>query len=316
MSPVAHAVAAWRLPLCWLARFGLSAPLVAIVAGVAIPALAEAGRAALLPCVAGLLALTVLLATPGTIRLAELLPAAGLAVSNLLLAPLIAHGLVRGFDLGGASGWIVLVAACPAAGSAAFIAGLLGLPMRPIMLAQLMCFAGLPLTAPLIAQTLLHGHDISAQALFVRIALLVLLPSLLAFVLRQGLGQARVAACAQPLRGAGVLALCGIGLAVAAKLPDLLTAPAMLVGVVAGLAGISLLGALLGALAGVGLGLPMMLALSLGGAVRNVSLLWGAMAGTGAAEGEVVLQVATLWTLLLPALLGVLQWARGTHHGG
>ncbi len=46
---------------------------------------------------------------------------------------------------------------------------------------------------------------------------------------------------------------------------------------------------------------------ALGGAVRDASLLWSATISLAPPEGEPVKMPGTLWALLLPALLGLLN---------
>lgn len=51
-------------------------------------------------------------------------------------------------------------------------------------------------------------------------------------------------------------------------------------------------------------------AFALGGAVRNVSLLWSATMGLGTPEGEAVMMLGTFWTFILPAMLALVRWRR------
>jgi hypothetical protein len=77
--------------------------------------------------------------------------------------------------------------------------------------------------------------------------------------------------------------------------------------VLLGLTLASLLGSLLGLLVAWAIARKLLAAFALGGAVRNVSLLWSATLGLAPPEGELVMMLGTLWTLLLPALLGLLN---------
>lgn len=293
--------------LARLGDFGLFAPPVLFLVGLALPALALAGETVLVPSVIILLAMSVGLAEPGRIEAREWPPVLLLGLCNLLLTPVLVHGLAQALGVAEAGGWLVLVAACPAAGGAALVASLLRLPVRPLLLTQLLCFFALPLTAPLIAGLVLDGAVVSAAALFPRVLLMVALPALLGYALRRALGERRRQLFARPMRGLGVLALCGIALSIAAGLPRLALGPALWGEALLGLALASLLGAALGVLAAGLMARGMAPGFALGGAVRNVSLLWSATLGLAPPEGQLVMMLGTLWTLLLPALLGLLN---------
>jgi hypothetical protein len=291
--------------LARIGDFGLFAPPLIFLLGLALPPLALLGQAVLVPCVILLLAMSVGLAEPGRIAAREWPPVLLLAGCNLVLTPILVHGVALGCGLDEAGGWLVLVAACPAAGGAALVASLLRLPVRPLLLTQLLCFFALPLTAPLIAGLVLEGAVVSAQALFWRVMLMVGLPALLGYALRRGLGERRRVVLARPMRGLGVLALGGIALSIAAGLPRL-ELPAPVWGeALLGLLLASLMGAALGLLAAGVIARNWLAGFALGGAVRNVSLLWSATLGLAPPEGELIMMLGTLWTLLLPALLGL-----------
>jgi len=297
--------------LARLGDAGLLAPLLALLVGFGLPGLAALAHAALLPAIALILAISVVLAEPGRLRLGEWGPVLLLGLANLLLTPLLALLAARQLGLGEAGLWLVLVAGCPAAGSAALIAGLLGLPARPMLLAQLLCFCALPLSAPGIAWWLLDGVAIDPAALFRRVLLGVGLAMLAGLGLRLALGPARRQRQARPLRGLGVLALCAIGLGLAHGLTQSLAASPPILPLLGGLLLVSLIGGALGALVGAPFGLARCFAL--GGAVRNVSLLWGVAAPLAPPGGDLLLQLGVLWTLLLPAgcALGARLAARG-----
>jgi len=291
--------------LARIGDFGLFAPPVLFLAGILLPPLALMGQAVLVPCVIVLLAMSVGLAEPGRIEAREWPPVLLLAATNLILTPVVIHGLAVAMGMGAAGGWLVLVAACPAAGGAALVASLLRLPVRPLLLTQLVCFFALPLTAPLIAALVLDGTVIGAQSLFLRVMLMVGLPALLGYALRRGMGEARRIRLVRPMRGLGVLALCGISLSVAAGLPRIGLPLAALAEAMQGLLLASSVGAGLGLLAAAVAARGMLAGFALGGAVRNVSLLWSATLGLAPPEGELVMMLGSLWTLLLPALLGL-----------
>ena len=293
------------LALGRIGDFGLFAPPQIFLLGLAVPPLAQGGQMVLVPCVILLLAMSVGLAEPGRIEPREWPPVLLLAACNLLATHVLLHAIALFFGLDEAGGWLVLVAACPAAGGAALIASLLRLPVRPLLLTQLLCFFALPLTAPLIAGRVLEGAVVSASALFGRVVLMVGLPAVLGYGLRRFLGERRRVILARPMRGLGVLALGGISLSIAAGLPGLDLPAAVWREAAFGLALASLLGAALGLLVAGVIARGLLTGFALGGAVRNVSLLWSATLGLAPPEGELVMMLGTLWTLLLPALLGL-----------
>lgn len=294
--------------LARLGDAGLPAPLVAVLVGLLAPPLAALGHLLLVPCVVVLLAMSVLLAEPGRLQWREMGPVGLLVLANLVITPLVAHALALALGFDEIGGWLVLVAACPAAGSAAMMAGLLGLPVRPMLLAQLLCFFALPVSAPLVAGLVLDGAVIDPWDLLLRVLAMVGLPTLLGLGLRWGLGESRRREFLRPARGLGTAALCGIGLAIAAGLPAGIAGFGPWRECLVGLAMVSLLGAGMGAVAGMVGGATIAAAFALGGAVRNVSLLWSATHGLATPAAEMLMQMGTLWTLLLPALLGLRGW--------
>ncbi len=294
--------------LARLGDAGLPAPLVAVGIGLLVPPLAALGNLLLAPCAVLLLAMSVALAEPGRLELREMRPVLALALANLVITPVLAHVMAGLLGLDEIGGWLVLVAACPAAGSAALMAGLLGLPVRPMLLAQLLCFFALPLTAPLIAGLVLDGAVVHPWELLARVTLMVGLPTLLGLWIRHALGEARRLRLLRPIRGTGTAALCGIALAVAHGLPAGIDASGPWMECLIGLAVVSALGGVVGLLAGLSGGPTIAAAFALGGAVRNVSLLWSATIGVATPEAQMIMQMGTLWTLLLPALLGMRGW--------
>ena len=167
-----------------LGDFGLFAPLLAVAVGWLLPSLALLGYALLVPSVILMFAMSVAMVEPGRLHWREAWPAIGLALCNLLLAPLLTHALALAMGLDEVDGWVVLVAACPLAGAATLVSGLLGLAMRPMLLAQLLCFFALPVTAPLVAALMLDELVVDPSILFWRVAMMVALPSLLGLALR------------------------------------------------------------------------------------------------------------------------------------
>jgi hypothetical protein len=275
--------------------------------GLAVTPLALLGQSVLIPCVILLQAMSIGLAEPGRVERREWLPVLLLAACNLIGTPLLVHAVALAFELGDAGGWLVLVAACPAAGGAVLVASLLRLPVRSLLLTQLLCFFALPLTAPFVAGLVLQGTVVSPLALLWRVLLMVVVPALLGYLLCRLLGERRRVVLARPMRGLGVLALGGISLSIAAGVQRVDVAEQVWGHVLLGLTLASLLGSLLGLLVAWAIARKLLAAFALGGAVRNVSLLWSATLGLAPPEGELVMMLGTLWTLLLPALLGLLN---------
>jgi hypothetical protein len=291
-----------------LARFGghgAGAPALALIFGILVPPLAAGAHAVLAPAVVVMLAMTVALAEPGRLRLGEAGPAVVLAAATLVASPVAALGVSGLIGLGTTGPWLVVLAACPTAGGAALIAGLLGLPMRPVLLGQLLSFLLLPLSAPAIALLLPGGLELPPGALFQRIGAMVAGPALLGLALRRALGPARRAAAAPAMRGIGVGGLVVIGLAVGHGLAGVAAQVEAPVRLALQLALVSGLGALAGAAGGLLAGPGLAAGFALGGAVRNVSLLWSVLTGAVPAEGEAVLRLGLAWTLLLPALIAL-----------
>jgi len=288
-----------------MGRLGAYAPALGILLGAALPPLGAVGSLALLPSVALLLVASVTLAEPGRVEAREWPLVLGLAGANLLVAPSLVHLLAEPLGLGAATPWLVLMAGSPVAGGAVLLAGLLGLPLRPILLAQLLCFFALPVTAPLVASLLLGEALLDPGALLARVAVLVGLPALAGLALRRAMGDRRLAAARPRLKSLGALALTGIGLAAVHGLPALLSAPATLSVALPGVLLVSALGAALGLLVGLGAGARAMTSCALGGGVRNVSMIWGATTGLAAAEGSAILQIATVWVVGLPAVIAL-----------
>lgn len=293
-------------------RRGLLAPLAAIGAGLAWPALASGAHALLPGVVACTILLSVLLAEPGRFGRRELAAALAICAANLIVTPLLLATLIPALGWPPVLLWLVLAAASPAAASAPVIAAALGLRVRLAVLAQLGSMLLAPLTLPLVA-TLLDGPVLlEPWPLLRRTLLLVLLPALAGLILRR-VASGPVVARVGELRGLAVLALCALGAAQAHGLPGLLrTAPS-------GEAATLILGALgaaaLGAAVAAGLA-----ALCRGdaagvgfcvGAARNVSSVWAAAAHQLPPSGALALQLALGCTFLGPALFAAARaWPR------
>lgn len=293
--------------LAALGRAGLAAPLVVLAAGVLLPPLAALGHVLLPAFVILLLAMGVCLAEPGRLQRREAAAVLALAACNLLVCPVLVLALLRQTGIDGLGGWLVIVAAAPAAGSAVLMAALLHLPVRPTLLAQLLCFLALPLTTPIVAGLLLEGMVIDPWVLTMRVAVMVGLPTLLGLVLRRLLGEAGRQRRLPALRGVGTLALCGISLAVTHGLASAPAQPAF-VPCLLGLTLVSLVGASLGAVVGGlgGAGVPA--AFALAGGLRNVSLMWSATQGLASADAMLLMQLGVVWTVAWPAVIGAQSW--------
>jgi hypothetical protein len=111
------------------------------------------------------------------------------------------------------------------------------------------------------------------------------------------------------MRGLGVLALGGIALSLVAGLPRLEVPAAVWREALMGLMLASIMGAALRFPGAASIARCLLRGFALGGAVRNVSLLWSATLGLAPPEGDLVMMLGTLWTLLLPALLGLRLWS-------
>jgi BASS family bile acid:Na+ symporter len=279
----------------WL---GLPLSLVGVLLGLSLPPLADLARDGAAVAVGIMLTVTFFLAEPGRLSLRVALPPLALAGATLLLSPVLVLAVMQAVEAPEALGWLVLVAAAPVGGSAALAAGLLGLPLRSLALAQL----ALPLTAPLVAGIVAVDLGIEPAALLQRILWQVGLPALLGLALRRALGAHR-AALAVRLRGLGVLAMASIACAVTAGLPAALAGCALAGWIAAGVLAVSAGGAALGALVAPGLPRPERAAMALGGALRNGSVLWPATLGLPGPEGALGLQLTALWTYLLPGIL-------------
>ena len=229
-----------------LGDFGLFAPLLAIAVGWLLPSRALLGYALLVPSVILMFAMSVAMVEPGRLHWHEAWSAIGLALCNLLLSPLLTHALALAMGLDEVGGWVVLVAACPVAGAATLVSGLLGLAMQPMLLAQLLYFFALPVTVPVVAALMLDVLVVTPSILFWRVAVMVALPSLLSLALRQALCGERRGLALRPMRGVGTLGLCGIGLALAHGLSSKLEADIPWAACILGLAITSLVGGMLG----------------------------------------------------------------------
>ncbi|MDB5381591.1 MAG: hypothetical protein JWO26_1223 [Rhodospirillales bacterium] len=130
------------------------------------------------------------------------------------------------------------------------------------------------------------GHTLPVPSVIMMFAMsvaMVALPSLLGLALRQALRGAHRTLAFRPMRGLGTLGVCDVGLALAHGLSAKLDADIPWAACLVGLALTSLVGGTLGLTTGVISGRlggeRLGATFALGGAVRNVSLLWSATVG-------------------------------------
>jgi BASS family bile acid:Na+ symporter len=189
-----------------------------IFVGVALPPLAALLRETLTITVAGLMTLVLL-----RIDLAQVLSylrrpllVAALLGWLLLACPLIAFGLTRIAGLDGALGaaLVIMATGCAATSSPAF-ARLVGLDASISLVVAVLSTLLVPFTAPPLALGLL-GIDlaISVGGLMARLALIVLLPLLLALAIRRLVSPTRLADWSGMVDGTVVLLLVMYGIGV------------------------------------------------------------------------------------------------------
>lgn len=284
-----------------ISRHGLLLPVLALPLGALLPDPAVA--MAVLPfAVVAVVMANVLMAEPGRASGRETAAVALLIGLNLLVTPILLHLAVGLLGLPPLLGWVVVVAAGPVAASTVAAAAALEQPVRPMILASVGTVLLLPVTLPLIVPLALPDAGLDETALLVRAGALVLLPAVLAMVLRR-LPGVRSARARPSLRGVAVLALSLIALAQGGAMPAALAATraedAWLLagGTTAALA----LSGLFAAAAGRLLGRGPVLAFGLGGACRNMSLVWAALGPWLTAEGLFALMFGLLVTFVVPA---------------
>jgi hypothetical protein len=176
-----------------------------------------------------------------------------------------------------------------------------------VLFGQLLAFLAMPVTLPMVAGLVAEAPLVEPGVLFAGLGLLVAPAALAGLMLRRLLAPARGVATGSRLDALGVLAVAVMGLALgdglialAAEVPEL---PWIILGVLVA----SAVGALAGAAVAAVLGGPLIAAFGMAGAVRSVGLVWCSITGLAAAEGELALRVALAWSLLLPALVLLLQ---------
>jgi BASS family bile acid:Na+ symporter len=242
-----------------------------IFVGLAVPPLAALLRETLTVTVAGLMTLVML-----RIDLAQVLSylkrpvLVGALLAWLLLAcPLIGFAIARATGLDGPLGaaLVIMATGCAATSSPAF-ARLVGLDASISLVVAVLSTLLVPFTAPPLALGLL-GVDLSISigALMARLALIVLLPLLVALAIRRLVAEARLAAWSGRVDGTVVLLLVIYGIGVMdGMLAKLLSDPAWVAG------GLAL------AFAG-NFGLNLLTALAFRPAGRRVALAAGLLSG-------------------------------------
>nr|WP_264185612.1 hypothetical protein [Roseicella aerolata] len=263
-----------RIPrvLAWSARHGTVLLATSIFLGIAIAPLAEALRPVVTPAVALLMTLVLLRIEPAQVVawLRRPLLVLGLSAWVLLACPLMAFAVMQAVGLDGPLGaGLVLGASACAAVSAPALARMLALDAEISLVVSVATTALLPFTAPPLALGLL-GLDlaISIPGLMLRLLLIVGLPALLAALIRQVAGPARMTRAGTALDGLVVLVLVVFAFGVMDGVQARLLADPLWV-----LGGIGL------ALAG-NLGLNAMTALALLPLGRRIALAAGMLAGT------------------------------------
>ncbi|WP_240791244.1 hypothetical protein [Roseomonas sp. AR75] len=228
MAPIRHF-------LEWAARRGGLLLAGCIFVGVAVPPLAAILRETLTVTVAGLMTLVMLRIDLGQVLgyLRRPLLVAGLVAWILLACPLIVFALTWLAGLHGPLGaaLVIMATGCAATSSPAF-ARLVGLDASISLVVAVVSTLLVPFTAPPLALGLL-GIDlaISIGGLMARLALIVLLPLVLALVIRRVVPPARLAGWSGMVDGTVVLLLVMYGIGVMdGMLAKLLAEPAWVAG--------------------------------------------------------------------------------------
>lgn len=302
--------------LAAVARGGLVLPTLALGAGLLFPDLAR-GTQPLLPfAVVSIVMINVLLAEPERAGRRELLAVALLIGLTLLGMPLLVQAVVGAAALPELLCWVAFAVATPVGSTAIIAAAALGQATRPLVLAQLGAVLALPLSLPVLAAVVCSAESaIDGGALFLRAAALVLGPAAVAVALRPLLGPRR--ARLQPsLRGVSVLALTAIAFLQGGTLPAALATVSPADGQVVLLATIAALAVsgVLAAAAGRLLGAGQSLTFGIGGACRNISLVWAATAPWLPPAGLLSLMIALVLTFVLPATVAAARGIVGAVH--
>ncbi len=294
--------------LAMLGRHGAMLLVLAMLAGLALPPLAELARAALGPAVLALTFGAFLRVDLAAIRAELARRDVLLLVAWLILGvPLLGYGFVLLLEpeadlaLG-----MMLMALAPPVGSAAAVAAMLGLDVALAMVASVAATLVTPFVAPTFA-TLLAGAELSLDpvALALRLAALVLGGALAAEAVRRLSGRYR-AAVAEAGTGVCVLGLLVLAFSAVHGLPAMLAEDPFGVAWVMGLAlGMNLAFQLSGSLVFRLAGRRRALTAGLVSGNRNVTLIWAAAAPAlaGHPGAELYLAASSIAIFLLPVMV-------------
>lgn len=294
------------LILSAIGRHGSPLLILAGIAGLALPSLAEAARGMLGPA-ALLLAFGAFLSTGFAAQRAEMArrDALLLVAWATLGVPLLGVALLVLIEPSPEVGLgIVLLAIAPPVGSAAAMAALLGLDVTLALVTSMAATLLAPLVVPPLA-ALLAGAELPASTLALRLGVIVLGGAAAAAAVRHVAGRHR-----PRLREVGVgtcvLGLVVIMLSVMHGMRDLLAADAAAVGrmlllVIAVVLTLQMAGAVVFGF----MGRQRALTAGLVSGCRNVTLIWAAAAPAvaGRADAELFLACSSITVILLPILL-------------
>ncbi len=200
--------------LAWLGRQGTRAVAVSVFAGIALPPLASLFKPAFAPALAVLLCLAFLRVEPAALHACFRRPALVIAAAlwTMLALPLVfgfaflfsgVPALAPGLFIA-----LILQASAPPVISSPTFAALLRIDSALALATMLVCTAMIPFTGPLFAALFIGGTiEISPAALGLRLAGLLAVSALAAFVIRLALGKDRVERHQEPIDGLSVIAL-------------------------------------------------------------------------------------------------------------
>lgn len=298
----------WLQVLATRARPALAA---GVFLGILLPPLAALCRPLLTPAVIGTLTAALLRLDWRQLRLALHRPVLliQLALWQLLLSPLLVWLATQGLQLAPAYGLaLILQCAAPPIGAAAAFVLLLGADAALALLVTVVTVLLLPLSLTALV-VLLPGYSVQMDLLvfFGRVALLVLLPFVLASALRRWLGEARLARQQPRLEGLNVLLLVVFAIAVMNGVTArLLADPAFIGGLLALACAMTALLHLGGWLAFAPAGRDAALAAAVCSGNRNMGLMLAVTAGTAGETFALYVGVAQIPMYFAPLLIGLL----------
>jgi BASS family bile acid:Na+ symporter len=297
-----------RRLLAWLSRHATRVLFAGVFLGLAVPPLAAAARPYLLPGVMVLLTAMLLRIDWGSMGAYLRRPVLATALVAWLLAgaPVVAWLILLPAGLPDSlTVALVLMAAAPPILSAAAIAVLLGLDGALAIVAGLIATLLTPLTVPPMALLLLGLElDISVLAFMGRLAAIVGPAFVLAFALRKGLGDARLARYRPEIEGFVVMVMLYFGVAIMDGVTArLLAEPAIVIGWTLAAFVANPLLQLLGGLAFAWLGRRGALTVGLISGNCNMGLLLAALPPGTDFDVLLYFAVAQLPIFMLPALM-------------